>query len=115
MDNLKPPNGLNTHEKHTEWPKWSKNFNIYKVLLLKCRKRKNINNQQPFCILLTSLAIEVTELDYAIELLNSFYKPNINEYVEAYKFNVREYKADENFSEYLSALRKLSKNCNFDV
>lgn len=31
MDNLRPPNELNTHEAHVEWPKWKNNFNIYKV------------------------------------------------------------------------------------
>jgi len=33
---------------------------------------------------------EVTELDKALELFDAFYKPKVNDCVEAYKFNIRE-------------------------
>lgn len=122
MDNLKPPKELNIHEAHVEWPKWKKNFNIYKVAAGISKKKKN----EQLAIFLHIIGEdarevfdtfetegEVTELDKAIELFDVFYKQKINECVEAYKFNIREQKVGETFGEYLSALRKLSENCNF--
>ncbi|CAI6376903.1 unnamed protein product [Macrosiphum euphorbiae] len=122
MDNLKPPKELNIHEAHVEWPKWKKNFNIYKVAAGISKKKKD----EQLAIFLHIIGEdarevfdtfetegEVTELDKAIELFDLFYKQKINECVEAYKFNIREQKVGETFGEYLSALRKLSENCNF--
>ncbi|XP_029348394.1 uncharacterized protein LOC103308315, partial [Acyrthosiphon pisum] len=122
MDNLKPPKELNIHEAHVEWPKWKKNFNIYKVAAGITKKKKD----EQLAIFLHIIGEdarevfdtfetegEVTELDKAIELFDLFYKQKINECVEAYKFNIREQKVGETFGEYLSALRKLSENCNF--
>lgn len=59
---------------------------------------------------------EVTELDRAIKLFNVFYKQKKYEcIVEAYKFIIHEQKVGETFDKYLSTLRKLSENCNFET
>ncbi|XP_050064587.1 uncharacterized protein LOC126553473 [Aphis gossypii] len=122
MDNLRPPNELNIHDAHIEWPKWKKNFNIYKVAAGISKKKKDeqlaiflhiIGEDARDVFDTFETAGEITELDGAIELFDAFYKQKINECVEAYKFNIREQKVGETFGEYLSALRKLSENCNF--
>jgi len=117
MDNLRPPNELNIHEAHVEWPRWKKNFSIYKVAAGISKKKKDeqlaiflhiIGEDARDVFDTFKIAGEVTELDNAVELFDVFYKQKINECVEAYKFNIREQKGDETFGEYFSALRKLS-------
>lgn len=49
-----------------------------------------------------------------IEALNNFVKPKVNETFECFKFTSRTRQDGETIEQYLTELRKLNKNCNYN-
>lgn len=57
--------------------------------------------------------LDQVTLDVIVEKLNNHFRPRPNEIVESYKFHMRNQAKDESMQDYIAALRKMTRYCNF--
>ena len=121
---MRPPSTLSFDGNLKEnWTKWRRNFEYY----LKATDLETKSDQRKIAVLLHVAGEEAMEkfdtfgleddkkkkLDEVYKAFEDFCKPKVNESVERHLFFSRVQNSGENFSTFLTDLKKLSASCEF--
>lgn len=125
MNQLKPPEKLNFEAKNlsTTWKKWRNQFSLYSDLAL-AEKDESIKKKMLLYVIgergrevYPTLTITQSEDDRTLinilDAFETFCIPTVNVTVERYRFFSRNQDSSESIDDYNTALRTLSKTCEF--
>ncbi len=105
-----------------DWSSYNKRLEIW-MLANKVEDRDVVNTflatigAEAFELIVSLVSpTEVTDISYAVltQELQNYYKPSRNEIGERFTFSKRNQEDGESVSDYILALKRLSKHCNFE-